>query len=56
MLIYPRPSEFCYSCLPGIFCECKCHDLDLINSKHQVIRIEEMEIKVKPNKDLDHFR
>jgi len=56
VLIYPRPSEFCGYCKIKKPCTCKCHDLDLINSKHHEIHIEEQEFIVKPVIDLEHFR
>jgi len=55
VLIYPRPSEFCRKCKEQKTCPCECHNKDLINCKHYEIHIEEMEIKVKPVKDLEHF-
>lgn len=56
MLIYPRPSEFCDYCKIEKPCPCECHNLDLINSRHYQIHIDDMLIKVKPVVDLDHFR
>jgi len=56
MLIYPRPSKECGKCYEKDYCSCRCHDVNLINSKHYHIRIEEQEYKVKPVVDLEHFR
>ena len=56
MLIYSRPSKECGKCKEDKNCPCECHNIDLINCKHYEIHIEEQEIKVKPVKDLDHFR
>jgi len=56
MLILPRPSILCQSCMKGEKCSCRCHDLDLTNGKHYHIRIEENDFIVKPVVDLEHFR
>ena len=56
MLIFPRPSEFCRFCKLEKICPCECHNKDLVNGQHYLIRIEQQEIKVKPVVDLEHFR
>ena len=56
MLIYPRPSKECGKCKEDKNCLCECHNIDLINSKHYEIHIDDEEIKVKPVVDLEHFR
>ena len=56
MLIYPRPSEFCGKCKEDKNCLCECHNIDLINSKHYEIHVDDQEFKVKEIPDLDHFR
>ena len=63
-MIYPRlvlhrtpcPSTLCGECRNNKNRVCKCHDIDLINSTHSEIHIEEQEIIVKTVVDLDHFR
>lgn len=56
MLIYPRPSKDCRNCEKEKVCSCKCHDIDLINCRHHIVRVEGLEITVKPVVDLEHFR
>lgn len=56
MLIQPRPSANCKFCELEKDCPCECHNRDLVNGRHYLIRIEAQEIKVNPVVDLDHFR
>jgi len=56
MLIFPRPSKYCGFCKMEKICPCECHNKDLANGQHYLIRIEAQEIKVKPVVDLDYFR
>jgi len=55
-MIYPRPSKDCGYCKLGGFCECLCHEKDVINCHHYHVHEETLSGKVKPVKDLEHFR
>ncbi len=56
MLIYRIGAPECKQCEYIIDCNCQCHVKDLVNGKHYLIKIEEGDYKVKPVKDLEHFR
>ena len=55
-MIFPRPSNLCGYCNIEDNCSCVCHLKDYTNNKHYRITDEEMPGKVKPVKDLEHFR
>jgi len=55
-MLIEKNSPLCGKCLVDKNCDCLCHSKDVTFGNHYEIHEENLEIHVKPVKDLEHFR
>ena len=55
-MLIQKNDPLCGKCLVDNNCDCLCHIEDIISGRHYEIHRENLDFKVKPVRDLDHFR